>query len=206
MNIIENGEKNIRIITKFGSGMIIKKIRKNIKYIKKDTGLKKLWPGNRRENKFMDWEKKIEIVYDKNQNKREVKKMTDEMNDEKKFSKEEIIVNKYLEDHKGENISYRDAVLACLGESEKPVKDQEKEEKFSAYVEKQKKDLEAIEKYIEKNPGISYSKAVKIVLGKVEQTREEILVEEYIESHENCSYKTAVLAVLDTTGEIKKKE
>lgn len=64
----------------------------------------------------MDWEKKIEIVYDKNQNKKEVYKMTDQSKDEKRFTKEEALVNTYMAEHK--DVSYREACLAVLDSSE----------------------------------------------------------------------------------------
>jgi len=127
------------------------------------------------------------------------------MRDEEKFTAEEIKVNKFLEDHKGENISYREAVLACLDRSEKPEESQERKEEFAAYAEEQRKDLLAVDEYLEKHPSCSYRNAVKIVLCKVDLSKPEIVVEEYMESHEGCDYRTAVLAVLDVTGELKKK-
>jgi len=129
-----------------------------------------------------------------------------EMGDEEKFTEEEKKVTKYLEEHKGENISYRDAVLAALDRIEKPEESQEQKEEFAEYAEKQKKDVEVVDLYISKHPDCSYRNAVKIVLGKVDLSKSEIVVENYISSHEGCSYKEAVLAVLSITGEPKKKE
>ena len=60
--------------------------------------------------------KKIEIVYNFDQIKKEVLNMTDQKNDEKRFSKEEARVNTYMAENKG--VSYREAVLACLDSSE----------------------------------------------------------------------------------------
>ena len=60
--------------------------------------------------------KKIEIIYDLNKIRKEVKNMTDQSNDEKRFTKEEAKVNTYMAEHKG--VSYRDACLAVLDSSE----------------------------------------------------------------------------------------
>lgn len=70
--------------------------------------------------------KRIEIVYDLNQIKKEVRKMTDQKNEEKRFTKEEAKVNTYMADHKG--VSYREACLAVLDSSEGLG---ESEEKFT---------------------------------------------------------------------------
>ena len=61
--------------------------------------------------------KKIEIIYDLNQIRKERDKMTDqEKKNEKVFSKEEAKVNKFMAEHK--DVTYREAVLACLDSSE----------------------------------------------------------------------------------------
>lgn len=70
--------------------------------------------------------KKIEIVYNLNQIKKEVRNMTDQKNDEKRFTKEEAKVNTYMVEHKG--VSYREACLAVLDSSEGLG---ESEEKFT---------------------------------------------------------------------------
>lgn len=66
----------------------------------------------------MDWEKKFEIIYEKNQKRKEVKKMSNnkEKNDEKRFTQEEAKVNIFMKENP--KASYREAVLACLDSSE----------------------------------------------------------------------------------------
>jgi len=60
--------------------------------------------------------KRIEIVYNLNQIKKEVRNMTDQSNDEKRFTKEEAKVNAYMAEHK--EVTYREACLAVLDSSE----------------------------------------------------------------------------------------
>lgn len=159
---------------------------------------------DKKKNRNPDKYKKIEIIYDIDNFRKERGNMTDQNKDEKRFNEEEKKVNAYIEKHP--KISYREAVLACLDKTEKPVEDQEKKEKYEAYIQKQKEDTEKVEEYIEKHPGTEYREAVLTVLGKDELTENEKKVEEYIDNHEGCTYREAVLAVLDTTEEPKKEE
>lgn len=133
----------------------------------------------------------IQRIIDFINKEREVEKMN-QTNDEKRFSKEEIIVEKYIEKCKsqGIEISYRDAVVASLDRTEPVVK-----QEFTEEQKKEKEDLKAVENFIKNNPGTSYKNAVRIVLNKEEISLEEKVVEEYIEKN-NCSYREAVLAVL----------
>ena len=135
--------------------------------------------------------KKFEIVYDLNKIRKEVRNVSN--NDEKRFSKEVKIVEKYIELHPG--VSYRDAVLASLDKTEETKKEEFTEEE-KQYIEKQKQDEEKVEKYLESHPKTEYREAVKIVLGKDELTNNEKIVEKYIESHPGVSYREAVLASL----------
>ncbi|MBA7547491.1 hypothetical protein ES705_39913 [subsurface metagenome] len=147
----------------------------------------------------MDWEKKFEIVYDKNQNKKEVINMSNdqEKDDLKRFSAEELKVNAFLE--KNPKMSYREAVLVVLDKSE-PVVKKEFTEEEKQFTEKQEGDLKKVEKYIESHPKIEYREAVKIVLGKDELSNNEKIVEEYIEKRRSqgieVTYRQAVLACL----------
>ena len=147
--------------------------------------------------------KKFEIVVDINKLRKEVRnEMTDQNNEEKKFTQEEKIVMEYIEKHP--NVSYREAVLATLDKSEKETKKEytkEEKKEEEQYIQKEKEDLEKVGKYIEKNPGTEYREAVKIVLGKDNQSNNEKKVEEYIEKHPNVSYREAVLATLDKSEE-----
>ena len=121
--------------------------------------------------------------------KKGVKKMSNEKNDdEKRFSKEEKIVEKYQESHPG--VSYRDSVLACLDRTEPVVK-----KEFTEEQKKEKEDSKAVENYIKDHPGTSYKNAIRIVLNKEEMSLEEKVIEEYIEKN-GCTYREAVLAVL----------
>jgi len=61
--------------------------------------------------------KRIEIIYDLTKIRKEVRnKMTDQKNDEKRFTKEEAKVNAYMAEHK--EVTYREACLAVLDSSE----------------------------------------------------------------------------------------
>jgi hypothetical protein len=116
--------------------------------------------------------------------------------DEKRFSKEEKIVEKYQESHPG--ISYRDAVLASLDRTEpKPKKEFTKEE-----IRKQE-NLKAVENYISANPRATYKEAVKVVLRGEELTLEEKLIEEYLSANPGSDYKEAVIESLSL---LEKKE
>lgn len=90
----------------------------------------------------MDWERKIEIIYPKNQKRKEVKKMTDQEKDEKRFTQEEAKVNTYMAEHK--DVSYRDACLAVLDSSE-GLKDKTSEE----YADLTKDEINKMKKLID---------------------------------------------------------
>ena len=82
-------------------------------------GLKTIFIGSIEE--YLKWDKdpdkkSFEIIYDMNKLRKEVNEMTDQTNDEKKFSKEEAIVNAYISEHP--NVDYRTAVLNALDSSE----------------------------------------------------------------------------------------
>jgi len=126
------------------------------------------------------------------------KEMTDQNNDEKRFTAEEKKVEKYLQDHKGENISYRDAVIAVLDRTEPAPK-----KEFTAEEKKQKEDLKSVEAYLEAHPKSSYKDAIRVVLNKEELTLEEKLVEEYLEKNPGSTYREAVLEALSL---LKKEE
>ena len=128
-----------------------------------------------------------------------VKKMSNEKtNDEKRFSEEEKKVTKYLELHKGENLTYRDAVVACLDRTEpKPKKEPTKEE-----ITK-RENLKAVENYILARPGATYKEAVRVVLRGEELTLEEKLIEEYMSKNPEATYKEAVIESLSL---LEKKE
>ena len=129
------------------------------------------------------------------------KEMTDqETNDEKRFSKEEEIVEKYIQKCKsqGIEISYRDAVVASLDRTEPEPKKVFTEEEI-----KKRENLKAVENYISANPRATYKEAVRVVLNGEELTLEEKLVEEYLEKNPGTSYKEAVI---ETLSLLKKEE
>jgi len=133
--------------------------------------------------------------------------MTDLTNDEKRFSKEEKIVEEYIEKHPG--VSYREAVLASLDRSEPETKKEFTEEE-KQFIEKQKEDVKKVEEYLEEHPKVEYREAVKIVLNRDELNENEKKVEEYIEKRRSqgieVSYREAVLKVLDRSEPEPKKE
>lgn len=135
----------------------------------------------------------IEAIIDFIKKLKGAKKMSNdkEKKDEERYSQEEIKVNKYLEDHKSENLTYRDAVIAVLDRSEPEIK-----KEFTAEEKKQKEDLKKVEEYILANPRSSYKDAVRVALNKEELTLEEKLVEEYLEKNPGSSYKEAVIEAL----------
>jgi len=126
------------------------------------------------------------------------KEMTDENNDEKRFTEEEKKVTEYLELHKGENLTYRDAVLAVLDRTEPIVK-----KEFTEEEKKQKEDLKKVEDWLLLHPRSSYSEAVRVALNKEELTLEEKLVEEYLIKNPKSTYREAVLEALSI---LKKEE
>jgi len=72
---------------------------------------------DKNKTKDPDKYKRIEIVYDLNKIKKEVRNMTDNQEkDEKRFTKEEAKVNAYMAEHK--EVTYREACLAVLDSSE----------------------------------------------------------------------------------------
>ncbi|MBA7539144.1 hypothetical protein ES705_31423 [subsurface metagenome] len=122
-----------------------------------------------------------------------------ETNDEKRFSEEVKIVEKYQEEHPG--VSYRDAVLASLDSTEpKPKKE------FTAEETKKQEQLKNIENYLSANPRASYSDAVKILLKGEKPTLEEKLIEEYMEKNPGSSYREAVIEALSLLKKEPKKE
>jgi len=133
--------------------------------------------------------------------------MTDQTNDEKRYSEEVLKVNAFLE--KNPKISYREAVLACLDRSEPETKEEFTEEE-KQFIEKQKEDVKKVEEYLEEHPKVEYREAVKIVLNRDELNENEKKVEEYIEKRRSqgieVSYREAVLAVLDKSESEPKKE
>ena len=139
--------------------------------------------------------------------KGEKEEMTNLTDDEKRFSKEVKIVEKYQESHPG--VSYRDSVLACLDRTEPETK-QEFTEEQKEDSKREKENLEKIDRYIEENPEVEYGEAVKIVLGRGELTENEKKVEEYIQKRKSqgieISYREAVLKVLDKSEEPEKEE
>lgn len=85
---------------------------------------------DKKKTKNPDKYKKFEIVYDFTKIRKEVRNMTDQTNDEKRFSKEEKIVEEYLESHP--KVEYREAVLTVLNKGEL----NENEKKVEEYIEK----------------------------------------------------------------------
>ena len=65
--------------------------------------------------------KKFEIIYDLNKIRKEVRRneMTDQNNDEKRFTREEAKVNAFMKENP--NVSYRDACLSVLDSSEEGI-------------------------------------------------------------------------------------
>ena len=146
----------------------------------------------------VDIKKIIDFI---NKSKGEKTKMTEQTNDEKRFSEEEKKVEKYLEDHKSENLTYRDAVVACLDRTEpKPKKEFTKEE-----ITK-RENLKAVENYILARPGATYKEAVRVVLRGEELTLEEKLIEEYLSANPKATYKEAVIESLSLLKKEEKEE
>jgi len=156
----------------------------------------------------MDQGKKFEIIYPKNQIRKEVKKMTDQNNDEKRFTEEEKKVEEYILKHP--EVSYREACLAVLDRSEPETKVEFTEEE-KQYIEKQKEDEKKVEEYIESHPKIEYREAAKIVLNRGELTSQEKIVEQYIEKRKSqgieVTYREACLATLsESEGSVEDQE
>ncbi len=115
--------------------------------------------------------------------------MTEQTNDEERFSKEVKIVEKYQEAHPG--VSYRDACLASLDRTEPEVKKEPTEEEI-----KKREQLKAVENYISSNPRATYKEAVRVILRGEELSLEEKLIDEYLEKNPKADYKTAVIESL----------
>jgi hypothetical protein len=148
------------------------------------------------DQKDIDIDKIIDFI---NKSKGEKIKMTEKTDDEKRFSKEIKIVEKYQEAHPG--VSYRDAVLASLDRTEpEPKKEFTKEEITKI------ENLKAVENYISANPRATYKEAVKVVLRGEELTLEEKLIEEYLEKNPGSTYKEAVIESLSLLKKEEKKE
>jgi hypothetical protein len=131
---------------------------------------------------------------------KEVSKMSNEKtNDEKVFSKEIQIVEKYQEEHPG--VSYRDAVLASLDRTEPEVK-----KEFTAEEIEKQEQLKNIENYLSANPRASYSDAVKILLKGQRPTLEEKLIEEYMSKNPKATYREAVIESLSLLKKEEKEE
>ena len=150
------------------------------------------------DQKGIDIEKIIESI-----NKlKEVSKMSNEKtNDEKRFTEEEKKVTEYLELHKGENLTYRDAVVACLDRTEPEPKKEFTEEEI-----KKRENLKTVENYLDANPRATYSEACKVLFKGEKPTLEEKLIEEYLEKHKGSTYKEAVIESLSLLKKEPKKE
>ncbi|MBA7551118.1 hypothetical protein ES705_43653 [subsurface metagenome] len=127
------------------------------------------------------------------------REMTDLTNDEKRFTAEEIIVEKYQEDHPG--VAYRDAVLASLDRSEPEPKKVFTEEEI-----KEQENLKTVENYLDANPRASYSEACKVLFKGEKPTLEEKLIEEYMEKNPESTYRDAVIEALSLLKKEPKKE
>jgi hypothetical protein len=147
------------------------------------------------DHKGIDIEKIIESI-----NKlKEVSKMSNEKtNDEKRFTEEEKKVTEYLELHKGENLTYRDAVVACLDRTEPEPKKEFTEEEI-----KKRENLKAVENYLSANPRATYSEACKVLFKGEKPTLEEKLIEEYMSKNPEATYRDAVIEALSL---LKKEE
>ena len=156
------------------------------------------------DQKNIDIEKLIDFI---NKEKGVKSEMTDQNNDEKRFTKEEEIVEKYIE--KNPNVSYREAVLICLDRTEPEVKKEFTEEE-KENIRKEEENIKKIDDYLEENPKTEYREAVKIVLNKDELNENEKIVEEYIQKRKKqgikVSYREATLTVLDKSESDPKKE
>lgn len=139
----------------------------------------------------------VEAIIDFIKKLKEVKKeMTDQSNDEKRFTEEEKKVQEFMKSNP--KISYRDAVLKVLDRTEPEPK-----KEFTADEIRKRENLKAVENYILANPRATYKDAVKVILRGEELTLEEKLIEEYILAHPGSTYKEAVLESLSL---LKKEE
>jgi len=100
----------------------------------------------------MDWDKKFEIIYEKNQKREELKNMSKEEMTEEEYTqkrKEDLEkVEEYIEKHP--KINLREAVLAVL-EKDDPTTNERK-----------------VEEYMEKHENCTYREAVLAVLDRTE--------------------------------------
>jgi hypothetical protein len=147
------------------------------------------------DQKDIDIEKIIEFI---NKLKGVKREMTDQTNDEKRFSEEEKKVQEFMAKPENKGVSYRDAVLKVLDRTEPKPKKEFTEEEI-----KKRENLKAIENYLSANPRSTYKDAVKVVLRGEELTLEEKLIEEYLEKNPGSSYKEAVIESLSL---LKKEE
>ena len=125
-------------------------------------------------------------------------KMTDQKNDEERFSEEEKKVQEFMAKPENKGVSYREAVLKVLDRTEPEPKKVFTEEEI-----KKRENLKAVENYILANPRATYKEAVKVVLRGEELTLEEKLIEEYQSKNPGFSYKEAVIESLSL---LKKEE
>ncbi len=128
-------------------------------------------------------------------------KMTDFTDDGRRFTEEEKKVTEYLELHKGENLTYRDAVVACLDRTEPEPKKEFTEEEI-----KKRENLKTVENYLDANPRATYSEACKVLFKGEKPTLEEKLIEEYMEKNPKSTYREAVIESLSLLKKEPKKE
>jgi hypothetical protein len=128
-------------------------------------------------------------------------KMTDFTDNGRRFTEEEKKVTEYLELHKGENLTYRDAVVACLDRTEPEPKKEFTEEEI-----KKRENLKTVENYLDANPRATYSEACKVLFKGEKPTLEEKLIEEYLEKNPKSTYREAVIESLSLLKKEPKKE
>ena len=140
------------------------------------------------DQKGIDIDKIIESI---NKLKGGKEKMTDQTNDEIRFTEEEKKVQEFMAKPENKGVSYRDAVLKVLDRTEPKPKKEFTEEEI-----KKRENLKAVENYLSANPRATYKEAVKVVLRGEESTLEEKLIEEYMEKNPGSTYKDAVIEAL----------
>ena len=145
----------------------------------------------------------IEAIIDFVKKLKGVKKMSNEKIDDERFSEEEKKVQEFMAKPENKDVSYRDAVLACLDKTEPEPK---KEKELTEEQIKKQENLKAVENYISANPRASYKDAVKVVLRGEELTLEEKLIEEYQSANPGSSYKEAVIESLSLLKKEEKEE
>jgi len=140
------------------------------------------------DQKGIDIDKIIESI---NKLKGGKEKMTDQTNDEIRFTEEEKKVQEFMAKPENKGVSYRDAVLKVLDRTEPKPKKEFTEEEI-----KKRENLKAVENYLSANPRATYKEAVKVILRGEELTLEEKLIEEYMEKNPGSTYKDAVIEAL----------